>query len=436
MIAKMSRRGLLAGSVSLLAAPALVRAAVPTDADVVVIGAGVAGLAAAGTLSHAGRRVVTLEARGRIGGRAFTDAATLGVPFDRGAHWLHNADVNPFRADALRVGRALWPSPVDDLLVLRDGRPVPDGTTSLSAATASLERRAWLRGLLGGDFAVGSVARGEFEEAAAHLAALAMATDPDRLSVEDYGALAEGADEVVEGGLGALVADLGAAIAVRTGHAVRHVDWSVAGQIRVIGDFGTITARRVVITVPPPVLAADAIRFTPPLPEDRRAALAALAGGRFVKVGLRLDAPLRETPEYVFDIAAARRGEAFGIHLDRRLPLATVIFAGSHAEAVCREGAAALEAAGRQALAAALGTATGGRIRAATSTDWSADPLSGGAYTVLRVGASGARERYAEPIDDRLFFAGDSAGGPYAITVMGARLSGEAAAAAILSRPA
>lgn len=433
---KLSRRGFLSGAAVFVAAPAVVRgAAAAVDADVVVVGGGVAGLAAAGRLGAAGRRVVVLEARGRIGGRAFTDEAALGVPFDRGAHWLHNADVNPFRADAARLGRRTWPSPADDMLVLRDGRPLADGAASLWSAMAALERRAWLRGIVGSDFALGTAARGEMQQAAADLAALTMATDADRLSARDYETLAEGEDYVVEGGLGRLVADLGAAIPVRTGHVVRRIDWTGAGEVAVAGDFGTVRARRVVVTVPPPVLAGGAIRFDPPLPGDRQAALAALEGGRFVKVGFRLDAPLSEVPEYVFDIGRALRGEAAGLYLDRRLPLATVIFAGSHAEAVLRGGAAALEAAGRQALTDALGAAVAARVSRATSTDWSADPLSGGSYTVLRLGAAGAREAYGRPIDDRLFFAGDSAAGPYAVTVMGARQSGEAAATAILSLP-
>src|SRR5258708_3040735 len=67
-----------------------------TSYDAIVIGAGVAGLAAAGSLRRAGRSVLTIEARDRIGGRAYTDRSTFSRPFDLGCHWLHGAERNPF----------------------------------------------------------------------------------------------------------------------------------------------------------------------------------------------------------------------------------------------------------------------------------------------------------------------------------------------------
>ena len=75
-----------------------------SDFDAVVIGAGAAGLAATRTLVEAGHSVRVLEARDRVGGRAHTDTATLGFPFDLGCAWLHNAEVNPFRPIAKRLG--------------------------------------------------------------------------------------------------------------------------------------------------------------------------------------------------------------------------------------------------------------------------------------------------------------------------------------------
>jgi monoamine oxidase len=404
-----------------------------TDTDVLVIGAGAAGLAAADRLLSGGKRVIVLEARTRIGGRAFTDEATLGLPFDRGAQWLHNADENPFRTDAARLGRETWPSPLQDALVLTNGIRVPDGPDRLARAEAALSRRVWARGLIGGDFAIGTLAQDDLERTAAQLAAFAMATDADRLSAMDFGALAGGPDHSVAGGLGRLIADLWAEVPVRVGHRVESIDWRRADRVAVSGSFGTVTAARLVVTVPAPVLAAGGIRFDPVLPADRQEAIAALQGGRFVKVGLRLDAPLRDVPEYAYDTAALIAGQSAGLHISRRDPLVTAIFAGSHAETVSRGGAPALEAAARDTVARLLGSEVAGQIRAAASTDWSADPLSLGPYTTVAPGHAAARETYGAAIDDRLFFAGDSVASPYAVTVMGARLSGEAAANRIMA---
>lgn len=427
-----SRRGVVAGLGLGLAAPAIARAARPVDTDVVVIGAGAAGLAAARSLRRAGRRVIVLEARRRIGGRAYTDRTALGAPFDRGAHWLHSAEDNPFLAEARRLGRRTWVSGEDGIAIYRQGRPLTDGDERLERAIAQLERRAGLRGLLGQDFPLSAAAGDEMQQAAAAFAAFTMATDSNRLSAQDYGALAGGEDEVVEGGYGRLLADLYAEVPVRTGQTVRRIDWRQRDRVTISGEFGALEARRVVITIPPPVLAAGAVAFDPPLPPQRQAALAALEGGRFVKVGLRLDGATPQAPEFAFDLDAALGGRTSALYLERRSPVATVIFSGSHARELSAAGAQALTDAARQVLAAVRGAQALRQVQATTVADWSADPLARGAYTVARIGEADARERYAEPLAGRLFFAGDSAASPYAITVMGARRSGEAAAAAIL----
>lgn len=434
MTGPFSRRALMAAGAAWMGAPAIVRAARPVEADVVVIGAGAAGLAAARALRAGGRRVVVLEARNRIGGRAHTDTSALGLPFDRGAHWLHSAEVNPFLADARRLGRRTWLSGADGLTLLRAGRPLKDGEAQLEAAMAQLERRVVRRSLLGVDFALGQAAGDELQQVAAEYAAFTLATDRDRLSVQDFGALADGEDYVVEGGFGQLVADLAADVPVRTGHGVQKIDWRASDRVRVLGAFGALDARQVVITVPPPVLASGAIAFDPPLPVLRQAALDALQGGAFIKVGLRLDRPLTQAPEFAFDMDAALRHETTALYVDPRLPLATVIFSGRHARTLSRAGPGALTAAGREALVAMLGSSLQGRITATTVADWTSDPFALGAYSVVKVGQARARQVYGTPIDHRLFFAGDSDGKAYAVTVMGARRSGEAAARAILAR--
>lgn len=429
-----SRRMLMAAGGAWMGGPAIVRAARPVEADVAVIGAGAAGLAAAKALRAGGQRVVVLEARRRIGGRAHTDATALGLPFDRGAHWLHSAAVNPFLAEARRLGRGTWPSGEAGMTVIRGGEPLKDGEARLEAAMARLERRAARRSLLGADFALSQAAGDELQLVAAEYAAFTMATDRDKLSVQDYGAMAGGEDYVVEGGFGQLVADLAADVPVRTGHGVQKIDWRASDRVRVSGSFGALDARQVVITVPPPVLARGAIAFDPPLPVQRQAALDALRGGAFIKVGLRLDRPLREAPEFAFDMDAALRHETAALYVDPRLPLATVIFSGRHGRALSEAGPQALTAAGRAALPALLGSSLQGRITATTVADWTGDPFALGAYSVVKVGQAAARRVYGTPIDHRLYFAGDSDGGAYAVTVMGARRSGEAAAAAILAR--
>src|ERR1700716_4547896 len=95
----MTRRDFLSASAGLVATPALgVRAwgaPLPREADIVVIGAGTAGIAAARRIMAANRSVIVGEASGQVGGPFLTDTSTFDVPFDRGARWMHNPDTNP-----------------------------------------------------------------------------------------------------------------------------------------------------------------------------------------------------------------------------------------------------------------------------------------------------------------------------------------------------
>ena len=129
------------------------------------------------------------------------------------------------------------------------------------------------------------------------------------------------------------------------------------------------------------------------------------ADTRLVWSNARLyNAPMTEVPEYVCDIAKLQRGEGAVLHLDRRLPLATAILAGSYAEAVSRQGAQALQAEGRDILASFLGGTAARRVlAAAAAVDWSADPLSRGAYAVVPIGSVDARATYASPLFVRLW---------------------------------
>src|SRR6202044_3977971 len=79
--------------------------------DVVIVGAGAAGIAAARRIAAAGRKFVLLEAASHIGGRCITETRTFGVPYDRGAHWIHTPELNPVTKLPLRRGIDLYPAP-------------------------------------------------------------------------------------------------------------------------------------------------------------------------------------------------------------------------------------------------------------------------------------------------------------------------------------
>src|ERR1700692_987175 len=113
---RLSRRSFLAASAALAPrpAPGPAFAATPPSSgslDVVIIGAGAAGIAAARKIAAAGRRYLIVEATDHIGGRCVTDTKTLGVPFDRGAHWIYLPDLNPVVKLTPRRGLDIYPAP-------------------------------------------------------------------------------------------------------------------------------------------------------------------------------------------------------------------------------------------------------------------------------------------------------------------------------------
>jgi phytoene dehydrogenase-like protein len=106
-----NRRAFLAGSVAVAAAPVLAAPTVQPDFDVLIVGAGAAGIAAARRVAAAGRRFVVLEASERWGGRCFTDTRTFRIPYERGARWIYMPDLNPLAKLAVKAGLDVYPMP-------------------------------------------------------------------------------------------------------------------------------------------------------------------------------------------------------------------------------------------------------------------------------------------------------------------------------------
>src|SRR6202167_4812813 len=124
-----TRRDFLSASAALAVlagrAPRAWGAPLPREADIVVIGAGAAGIAAARRIQSANRKVIVVEADSRLGGRCWTDSATFDVPFDRGARWLHNPETNPMVRLARSAGLDISAAPLGQRIRvgLRNARP-------------------------------------------------------------------------------------------------------------------------------------------------------------------------------------------------------------------------------------------------------------------------------------------------------------------------
>ena len=408
--------------------------------DVIVVGAGVAGLAAAGELRRRGRSCVVLEASGRIGGRAHT-VEVGGAAFDLGASWLHAAERNPLAGIARAAGEA-----VQDSDAVRRSRFVIDGR----AATSS-EMAGWERATARFEAVVGARADAgpdiDFHSAMGLLgddpwnatietweAMMIAAADPAQFSLFDWRLNElEGSNLSVAGGIGSFVARrLGPpAGEVRLGAAVREIGWG--DRVEVVTDAGRVRAGAVVVTVSTGVLAAagsaaGAIRFSPGLPETHLGAIAGLPMGLLSKVafpavgadrlGIAENTSLR--PRVIAGQAAMSFGFwAYGAPL-------VVGFVGGPAAWKLEGGE--LEGFARERLRGLLGREVA--LGAGVASDWGNNPLYRGAYAYARPGQMGARGVLGTPLGDgRLVFAGEATRmDGLAGTVGGAWLAGVEAA--------
>jgi monoamine oxidase len=296
--ASITRRSFLATASAALVLPYVARAQPAMDADVLIVGAGAAGLAAARECQRLGKSFLLFEARDRIGGRVFTDLS-LGQPFDAGARYIHWAERNPWVDVARDLAVATASETSGGFRVYANGKPVPETDRSLRRqAFATLSR------LLDDDPAnvpdvslIEEVAARDkvLAEAAGGLARMALGEEPERVSARDYARLWSGDDLVVPGGYGTLVRAYGAGLPVRLSTPVNAIRWDGEGIAAETRD-GTIRAHAAIMTVPPTVLSSGAIRFIPDLPADTRDALAGLGAGALTKVGLKFDGVRFDVP--------------------------------------------------------------------------------------------------------------------------------------------
>jgi monoamine oxidase len=419
-----------------------------TRADVLVIGAGVAGLAAAHDLTAAGMRVIVLEGRDRIGGRLHTDRSWPGVPLDLGASWIQGARGNPVTALARELGLATHETDWDSTRVYDDGgealsqerlsrleerlervlRAADDSAPGDGPLSDAVERAVKAldldpRSRAELDYALTAVVEQEYGE------------DLGGLSRRSYdeGRESPGADLVFPGGYDRILEAFTPGLDVRLGHivaAIRHGD----GGVRVETSQGSFTAARAIVTLPLGVLKAGRVAFDPPLGADKTRALSRLGSGVLNKLCLRFDERFWPDDAEVFGRLGGAPGQFatainVGAYLDS--PVLVWLHAGSaarRAEALGDEQPVAEATAALRRMFGARAAAP----RAWIATRWASDPFSLGSYSHLPPGASSAdRAALAAPIGDRLFCAGEATDRDHPATIHGALASGRREAARV-----
>ncbi|QFU15761.1 flavin monoamine oxidase family protein [Microvirga thermotolerans] len=426
-----TRRGLLAGAVSL----PLIRQARAADRDVLVVGAGAAGLSAAKVLRQAGLATEVLEARGRIGGRVYTDRS-LGPYFDAGAHYIHWAERNPWRRIAQELNVPLNEEASDGFKAFRNGVPVPETERRRRrAAYRDLENLLEATGSVDASFADAVHGRTpEVADAAGGIALFALGEEPARVSVQDYDQLWSGDDFIPLGGYGTLVERYGADVPVRLETPVTHLDWS-GGRVEARTPKGTLTARAAILTVPVGVLQAEGIRFVPGLPTETAAALSGLHMGALTKIALHLDRARFGSVEATDFTDINGRGEAMSFEFwPDGQDIALAYFGGDYARGLCEAGEPAAIDHAVERLSAMVGSRARAAVRGGRLAGWWSDPLARGSYSIANPGHVAARLALRIPIGERIWLAGEASAEGGAMTAGGATLEGERAAREVIRR--
>jgi monoamine oxidase len=442
-----TRRGFLAGATAFAAPPALgqrrrpaVRREEPkADVDVIVVGAGAAGIAAARKLSAAGRSFTMVEATGRIGGRCFTETTSFGVPFDRGAHWIHTPATNPLVAT--QTGLEIYPAPTG--LRVRVGRrfaresELEDYLATLVRATRSIADAARgrtdvdCRGVLPRDL-------GEWRPTVEFaLGPYAAARDLDEISVQDLSRSVErDTGAFCREGYGALLAKFAERIPVELNMPVTAVEF--AGRSNLVlatTPKGMLSSHYMIVTASTNVLAEERIKFVDGLPGRLGEAIGKLRLGSFDHVALELPGnPLRlRRDDVVFEKASGPRTAALLANVSGT-PLSVVEVGGRFGRELVAQGERPAVEFALEWLEGMFAVDVKTALRRTHVTNWSAEPWALGALSTAAPGGQWARRALMEPVRNRLFFAGEAVHETLWGTVAGAWESGERAANAVLRR--
>ena len=398
------------------------------EVDIAVIGAGPAGIAAARRLIAAKADVIVLEARPRVGGRAHTIIRD-GVAIDVGAGWLHSADENPLSPLAERIGFEIDRTPPPWNQQAFNLGMTPEERADFRAAFDAFDQRVEAAAKDGPDRPASDLfdPDGRWN---ARMDAVSGALNGARfgeVSAQDYAGYEDsGVNWRVPAGYGALFAALAEGLPIALDRPVTRVD-RTGPRLVLETPSGAVSARAVIVTVPTRLIAEEAIRFDPPLPDLTEAA-------HGVPLGLAAKHHMAVTGAEDFPKDSQLWGRAdsadtAGYHLRPfGRGMIEAYFGGPLAWGLEAEGEAAFHAFAVDELVSLLGSDMRKRLKPLSTSMWGADPWSRGAYSYARPGHAGDRARLRAPVEDRIFLAGEATCTRFYGTAHGAWMEGGRAA--------
>ena len=428
-----------------------------TSERVVVVGAGVAGLAAARALAETGRKVVVLEARDRIGGRVVTSRAWPDIPCDLGASWIQGTRGNPITRLAEEWGIEMKRTDPNEATVYRaDGHCITEAEADVvdervKKIMAGVKEAQDRHEGTGAALALGPVVdhlltesgldatlRRDVEQALVASIEQEYAADLGELSLLHYDAAGAygGPDVVFPKGYDEIPRRLATGIDVRLRHAVVAIEHDSKGAV-VRTTTESFEADRVVVTLPLGVLKKGTVTFRPALPEAKRMAIERLGMGVLDKLWLRFPRAFwgARKNDLIGFVGATRGAWAETVDFQHVLgkPVLLCFQAGSVArvaESLSDEG---IVASAMAWIRSAFGK-DAPDPEAFQITRWAADPFTFGSYSFFAKGSTPEDlTALAAPVGDRVFFAGEATSSAHPATVHGAYASGLRAAEEVVS---
>ena len=407
------------------------------ETEVAIIGAGVAGLAAARRLAALGVDFVVFETKNRIGGRAYTDRNRLEMPFDLGCHWLHSADRNPLTRVAASLGFAAVPNRPDRRIHGYNGWSTRSERKEWAEFERSQSRRLDEAGEAGRDAPASAFLDSTHRWSGLYEAwfGILNGARPTAVSVLDLARYRDSGDNrQLREGLGTLVARCGAAIPVRLGASVRAVHWGGRG-VEVEGVAGRLGARAVIVTVSTTVLRRERIRFVPRLPREKRDAFEGLELGHALRFAVRFAPGTFGDPTRSHEIFADESASALSFQIQPfGRPMATAYAGAENARDLEKAGLGEVRTLVVERLATMFGNAVKRNAQGAVMSGWASDEDVGGAYSFARPGGGDLRAALAAPVGERVWFAGEACSRHGFSTAHGAWETGRSAADAITRR--
>ncbi|RDV02182.1 flavin monoamine oxidase family protein [Undibacter mobilis] len=405
--------------------------------EVAVIGGGAAGIAAARKLTKHGIDCLIVEARDRLGGRAYTLLShPAGHALDMGCGWLHSADRNPWTAIATAQGRAFnkapppWDRPmmthVVPLAVQEDYARAMNALFGRMAEAANAGHDAAASEFL----EPGNKWNGTLNAVATFISGVEL----EHMSAVDFDRYGESDSEVdwrLFDGYGTLIASHGHGIPVALDCEVTRIDHR-GKRLRIETKKGVIEADQAIVTLPTSILGERADLFLPALP-DKTAIARRLPLGLDDKLFLALEG----AEEFGSDSRVLGRLDTSATAsyqfrpFDR--PMIEAYFGGACARELEAGGEAAFFDFAVTELTGLFGSAFARRLKPIGIHLWGADPFAGGAYSYAVPGAADQRAALAAPVDNRLFFAGEACSRFDFSTAHGAYVTGHEAAERILA---